>query len=181
MLWSDSPIILNSKWIRNSIILCSGTVIKYSKENCSWFTKAAQCATSFSSVVHREQYKKHNIWSGSFSAGTAVIDLSQVAWAGGFLWTWPSCITIISNCSQTSTQKYLQSKKSSDRYCMASFCTSTCSVIGAFTEAGMIQLAGGLWAEFLDLGLDSGWESTSAFSLVNRASLFCWRMQRRWW
>jgi len=42
-------------------------------------------------------------------------------------------------------------QKSSDRYCMASFCTGTCSVIGAFTEAGMIQLAGTLLADFLTL------------------------------
>jgi len=69
--------------------------------------KAEQCATSFSSVVRGEQYKKHNIRSGSFSAGTAVIDLSQVDRVGGFLWTWLSCIkeckisTIISNWSHT--------------------------------------------------------------------------------
>jgi len=36
----------------------------------------------------------------------------------------------------------------------------------------MIQLAGGLQAEFLDLGLDSGWESMSAFFLGLPGSLF---------
>ena len=55
---------------------------------------------------------------------------------------------------------------------MASFCTDTCSVIGAFTEAGMIRLAGGLWAGFLDHGPDSGWESTLAFFLGLPGPLF---------
>ncbi len=55
---------------------------------------------------------------------------------------------------------------------MASFCTGTCSVIGAFTEAGMIQVAAGLQTEFLDWGLDSGQESTSAFFLGLPGPLF---------
>jgi len=68
--------------------------------------KAAQYATSSTSVVRREQYKKHNIQSGSFSTGMAEIDFSQVNWVGGFLQTQLSCIKackiskIISNCSQ---------------------------------------------------------------------------------
>jgi len=48
---------------------------------------------------------------------------------------------------------------------MASVCKGTCSVIGAFTEAGIMRLAS-LREEFLDLGWDSGRASTFFLGLL---------------
>jgi len=63
--------------------LSSKTVNIYSREiPLDW--QRRQCTTSVPSVVLGEQYKNHN--SGTFSGGTAEIDVSQVAQEGRFLW-----------------------------------------------------------------------------------------------